>query len=275
MSGLTGVTSCFLLPFFWFRARRHWTQAAGAQAARAQAVVLSVCTCLQAVAVLRFGHRSIVHNPAYLIEAAAEKNVLFAFGTSFPAERFGRLAVAHPAAALPLALLLLAGFAFLLFRILPRGGQPAILLASMAVWFEVCALFCGSDVGRQVFMPYANGRYFLVFNICFGLALVLAWRDSAKGSPARTVAACCVGALLLSGLSDFRRARVQTALGPDWRSQVKVWGQNPNTPIRISPERWNPLYLTADHPGLPLPDDAFDSTKTSAVPDVGSQPTVR
>ncbi len=261
LSGLTGVVSCFLLPFFWLRAFADRTRAVITQAA-----LLSACTALQIVVVARLGLRPIHHHLAYLVEACADKNVLFAFGTSFPATRFGNLALAHPSAALPLAILLLAGLAMLLFRVLPVGGRPAISLATMAVWGQVFTLFGGMDLGRLLVLPYANGRYFLFSNVCLGLALVSAWERSPIGSRTRMIAAGCIGAMLLSGLSDFRRARMQTTLGPDWRSQVQLWQSHPETPIRIFPGQWRPLHLSAHHPGLRLPDNAYDNTDAGPTP---------
>ena len=260
VSGLTGVVSCFLVPFLWIRAFTCRTRGAVAQAA-----VLSVCTMLQLIAVFHLGLRHVQHNVAYIVEACAGKNVLLAFGTSFPAELFGKLAMTHPSAGLIVAIILLASLALLLSRIIPIGGCPAVLLVAMAVWGEVCALFCGLDVGRILVQPYVNGRYFFCCNVCIGLALVLAWGSSVAGSRMQVITGCCLAALLISGLSDFKTAGWQTALGPDWRSQVNSWEHDSGTPIRIFPKRWRPLYLTADHPDLDLPDDIYDSTKAATA----------
>lgn len=257
LSGLTGVVSCFLLPFLWLRAYVERTRLA-----LTQAILLSACTALQIVLVLRAGLRHVDHHLAYLIEACADKNVLFVFFTSLPAKYFANFASAHATAALLPAILLLVVLAVLLSRVMSYGGRPAVLLISMAIWGEACALFCGIDVGSLIVFPYANPRYFLFCNVCIGLAIVLAWSSSLPTTRMHLIVRCLLGATLLSGTVDYIRTRKMAAAGPDWPSQINLRGQTPNRPIRIAPADWSPLYLAPGHPDLNLPDDIYDSTKS-------------
>ncbi len=253
-ASLTGVLSCLLCPFFLAKGFLLRTRTA-----ISQAVISLCCTLVQLGVVLAAGARENPHQLQYVGEAALVKNVFLPFTSVVTAYHVSDLLRAHAAAGIVGAPFVFLCFFAALLALGTRGGWPAVTLLGIGLCVESFSVLTGLEMHATVIRPYANNRYFLMLNVCVGLALVCVLQN-AQAQRLRRVSLVLLVCLLASGVLDFYKSRPFTAAGPRWAPQITQWHRQPALPLHVAPDKWENLYLTPTPEELTLPDDSFDST---------------
>jgi hypothetical protein len=251
VAGLTGVSSTFLTPLFWLSAvtghhRTRWVQA----------TLLSACAAVQlfvVVAALEGGTREVSMDMASLACVVFIKGLLLPLtghSFTFPLAGFARTAALEKSAdfGLILVALLFAG-AWLLFfyRGAPKSSM-FLLAASIVVW--TLSYLGGVEDKRVLIDSIAAHRYsfapvlFFVFSL-----LLLAAREEVHHPRRSRVLTLLLLWVIAVGLSDFGRS-FGCLRGPDWKSEVELWREDPNHRIAVWPPGW---YLLLQAPTRSAP----------------------
>lgn len=218
IAGLTGVVSCFMTPFFIFRALRD-------RSARFQAWIISSCTVVQFVAVLHGGMRPTNHDFRYVADAFLTKNFIYLFLGRIPAK-----IISFPHAPF-IAFTVVLIFLFTSFCYL-RWTKAAWLFAA-GIWVEALSLYAAVLGGSVIAQPMAETRYFLIFNVFAGLSLVIASAKYKSKIPLALIA-CTLFAGATDYALDFRRPA-----GPVWSKEVAIWMHHPRYSLNTYPSGWS------------------------------------
>lgn len=257
-AGLTGVTSCVLMPFFLVQARKERSPARIAQAR-----VLIACTLVQ-VMVLYF-QPWILHGPHSTF--GFYSGALLAFGVlghffTYAAHAKACAAIGSTKlehwrdlwwAGVSAGAIVYAGFILFLSA---RAGRSAKLLVG-AAFLSLAVSFKRSGAIDSDLMCGSGGRYFFIFNVLVGFALLLV-RSKKLGWKSQ-VAAVMIAACVVSGAMDVR-VRWRRPHVPDWQEQVAHWRTDHRHPIELRPG-WPGLKLAAVPRQEGLPPDIYDSTE--------------
>jgi hypothetical protein len=264
LSGLTGVVSCILTPFFIWAAWRERSRDRAVQAG-----LLAVCAVIQFFVVIHMiqvqdrsltKHSSLLFlSGAYLINGPVSQ-----FFTSWSGHVGCRVLMSPLLVRWSSILWILAVVAavaafFFLARLLVRGGRASRLSGAIALVSLVVGLM-GALPRNESLMCGSGARYFFLFNLFVGLGLVCAlktkWRVT--GSVPRGLA-LMLGCILISGIYDDVTLWTRPPFLWDWQTEVAHWRADPTYEIRIAPEYWPELVLTRNHANADLPAYIYDS----------------
>ncbi len=266
LAGLTGVTSCLLLPLFVWQAWRERARDRPQRmdARKAQVAVLGVCAVVQALVILtqpRDFHGT--HSTLRFYAGALLSNgVMDHFFTSWSYVEVCK-AVGSPKlrnlqelfwlAVEGASALYLAVTAWLAWR----SGRAARLMAAAAL-LSLAASFSRSLVVNMDLMCGSGGRYFVIFNILTGLSLVLVSQNTRGLSAlaARVLLACC----LWSGARELEYIAIHPHL-PVWSQQVAAWRADPARGIAVRPGYWPDVKLTREPGNQDLPANIYDTNQ--------------
>ena len=247
MSGLTGIASVLLAPFFMVRAAVERTRARVIEAA-----VLTFSMAVQGVAVMYAisgGARGISFDPNVYACVLFVKSILLPLGgfstitDEISDTVFRAAASGHTPALVYLTVLMAVGvLGVMAFR--SRCHEARIAWMAF-LWITVISFVGGIDAEKDTYiLPQLGGRYFYVPNVCLGLLLVmLVSREGARSAIARSSAAVVLIWVLIMGGYDYIGTRrnpyyEQFTQGPSWRAGVAAWRMDHALPIRIWPESW-------------------------------------
>ena len=257
VAGLTGVTSCVLLPLFVWQAWKERTTAR-----KAQVVVLGVCALVQAMVLLtqprdfhgthstlRFYAGALLSNGVmdHYFTASSYVEVCKAVGSPKlrNLQELWWLSVEGASA------LYLAVTGWLAWK----SGWAARLLAAAAL-LSLAASFSRSLVVDMDLMCGSGGRYFVIFNILLGLSLVLVSRNTAGvvAWTARVLIACC----LYSGARELEFIAIHPHL-PVWSGEVARWRGDSQYGLQLRPGDWPDVQLTPQPGNKHLPANVYDT----------------
>lgn len=254
LGGLSGTQSCFLIPFFIFRAFmdkqiERWRQVA----------ILSACAAVQLFMIFSYHSSQSFEERFHPVGLAAlgttlwmQSIALFALGVD-QANRIVHQIYSLIYQNLP-GFQILGGFLLIcaiLFFILSSNNlrlkMRIIFLGSYATLVWLPMIFSAIKDKYSLFETGYHQRLFLAPNIIFGLMLLLGvhftkekgWKSAIK-NVASLICVILVSASLLWGVYYFRSDRWFLATyWPDWKTEVQTWKDNPGYSLRIQPESWN------------------------------------
>jgi hypothetical protein len=257
-AGLTGVTSCVMLPFFLLQAWKERTSGRIAQAG-----ALLICCLVQAAVLL--SQPEILHGPhstfQFYFGAILSNGVLAHFFTRWSYVESCR-ALGSPklrnlqelwwssvefASAIYIALVVFLSW---------KGGRATRLLTSAAI-VSLAIGFKRSGALNEDLMCGSGGRYFFVFNVLIGLGLVLISRNASRMYS--VIGQVLVVCSLVSGLIDVKYIATRQHL-PTWAQEVASWRSDPDYRLRIRPNYWPGVKLTREFGNKDLPFDIYDTT---------------
>jgi len=257
-AGLTGVTSCVMLPFFLIQA---WKERTSGRIA--QACVLSACTLVQfAVLLSQPGILDGPHSTFRFYSGAVLSNgVLSHFFTRWSyiescraigSPKLRNLQVLWWSSVELASAIYIAVVVFLSWK----GGRAARLLTAAAL-LSLAIGFKRSGALNEDLMCGSGGRYFFAFNVLIGLSLVLVSQHTTRmySIAAQALVACS----LISGIIDVKYIATQEHL-PNWAQEVSTWRADPDYRLSIRPDYWPGLKLTRERGNRDLPFDIYDTT---------------
>jgi hypothetical protein len=264
IAGLTGVTSCVLLPLFWVKVLLTKTRQALFEAG-----TLSLMTGIQAAFVIESIRTGDKHgfdsHFRYAGPILLQRALLLPFFTGRIVLYSNHLFAAHPSIFIPLAWLLLI-LGFLSLMSLPRQGAkvPVYLLAAAALSAAVNWVGCADCGGSGLFTvsPIAASRYFYTADALICLSVSFMFLQSTDGLN-RYLTGGLLGLVLLSGGIQYPREIGQLGNArAEWGPQVAAWQKDATTPINIPPSYWDiALFLPHEHTNYQLPVWIYDSTR--------------
>lgn len=264
VAGLTGVTSCVLLPLFWVKVLLTKTRQALFEAS-----ILSLVTCIQAAYVIESIRTGDKHgfdlHFRYLGPILLQRLLLLPFFTGRTVLYSNHLFAAHPSIFIPLAWLLLILSFFSLVSLARQRGRVAVyLLVAAALSATVNWVGCADCGGSKLFIasPIAASRYFYTADALICLSISFMFLQSTAGLD-RYLTGSLLGLILLSGGIQYIREVGQLSSGrPEWGPQVAAWQKDATTPIYIPPSYWDiALLLPHEHTNYRLPVWIYDSTR--------------
>jgi hypothetical protein len=257
LAGLTGVTSCALLPLFIVQA---WRERSAGRVA--QTVMLAACTIAQVPALLPqaqifYGPHSAFH---FYSGAIVANGMLAHFFTHWSyvesCKAIGSPKLYDLQTWLWVGLELASGLYIAAVVVLAwRGGRAAKLLV-LAALLSLAVSFRRNGALNDDLMCGSGGRYFFIFNLLVGLSLVLVWQS---GLRLRSVVSCALLiCCLVSGALDLRRNDQWPRLV--WSQQVAYWEADPDYKLRIRPSGWPELKLASEPGNKKLAANVYDTT---------------
>ena len=269
LAGLTGVTSCMLVPLFWAKAIYLQTRKAAQQAA-----LLTAATITQGLVLfhsLQSGYR--VHSSArvlYMGPVLLQRVFLLPFSTNRGVTASNRFFALHASQSLLVAAWLLLGvFVAGLTRLVSRGSMLIVALMIAALVSASMNWFGCSQCDDRLWARSAllGTRYFFVANTLLSLSLAYCAFLSDTALVRRTSSALLALALFSGGVQFWRSRSFLIDYQP-WRPQVKAWKQNPQLPLREAPAFWEEtVMLPAAHANRHLPAGVYDSSSQASVRD--------
>lgn len=263
IAGLTGVTSCVLLPLFWVKALLTKTRQALFEAS-----ILSLTTGIQAAFVIESIRTGDQHgfdsHFQYAGPVLLQRVLLLPFFTSRIVIYSNHLFAAHPGIFIPLAwLLLILGFLSLMSLPRRRAKVAVYLLAAAALSAVVNWVGC-ANCGSSLFTvsPILASRYFYTADALICLSVSFMFLQSTDGLN-RYLTGGLLGLVLVSGVIQYPRGigRLGSARA-EWGPQVAAWQKDATIPIYIPPSYWDiALCLPHEHTNYRLPVWIYDSTR--------------
>ncbi len=261
LAGLSGVTSCFLLPLFWLKAARSKNRGALLDAS-----ILTVCTLVEAIIVianLHAGARAVFSSQVkYLGPILFERIIVLPLLTGRGVIFANRAILNHSAVIVPLAWLTLILSFILLFR-LSKTATKATVWLTLAAMVTGILNWAGCDCGPNMFRlsPIAESRYFFTADVLVTLAICFVFTSSSS-APVRRFTGLLIATLLLSGGLQYVRGNKSLNDYASWQPQIDAWQKNPATPIAIAPRSWDQsLQLPRDRGNDDLPASIYDSNR--------------
>jgi hypothetical protein len=264
LSGLTGVTSCMLLPLFWVKAALQRTKGAFIECG-----VLTLTTIIQLAFIIPYLRVGDNHGLALQFRFAGpvllQRILLLPLFTNRAIFYTNHLFATHPLVAIWGGWLCLFAGILLLFRLSrPYGTAPRFLIAAAVLSSSVNWLGCPvcSDPGLFSLNPVTASRYFYPADALIALAASFMFvlspdrrRRIMTGSLLFLV--LCSGVLQYPhGIGWLNNSRAE------WRPQVQAWKRDASTPIYISPSFWpGVLQLPHEHADAPLPVAIYDTAR--------------
>jgi hypothetical protein len=262
IAGLTGVTSCVLLPLFWVKVFLTKTRQSLFEAG-----TLSLMTGIQAAFVIESIRTGDKHgfdsHFQYAGPILLQRALLLPFFTSRIVLYSNHLFAAHPSIFVPLAWLLLI-LGFLSLMSLPRqGAKVAVYLLAAAALSAIVNWVGCADCGGLLFTvtPVFASRYFYTADALICLSVSFMFLQSTDGLN-RYLTGGLLGLVLFSGgIQYFRQIGRFDRARADWRPQVAAWQKDATIPIYIRPGYWPmALRLPHEHTNYRLPVWIYDSS---------------
>lgn len=246
LSGMTGVVSCLIFPFFWAdyflsknRNKLH------------EVVVLTAVCLIQIICVLKAGGRETELNIGILPCILFIKQfALPIFGASAAGKAAGFIKGQELFKSSFFSLLIMTPYFVTAICIFLWGGKRSWYLFFAGIFIASISCLKSAEAAYTSLLshlsPYGGGRYYFAPNIMVIMSLFVS--DRAKISINlrgfnlyRIFSTSLICIVIFVGFIDFISTRQNHKYlfeGPSWQQEVKNWKENKSDKLRIWPEPW-------------------------------------